>query len=303
MRDGDQVNRLFVELALGAAVLYSLWYAIKSWRDGRVIRDTPTSRVRSAAQGYVELDGRGVLGERVDTRAPLTHLSCTWWSYKIEEADSGRRSRSWKTIERGTSTAPFYLDDDTGRCLIDPRGAQVFAVEKTVWYGSTRTPDVRIPEGSSILGRLADLLLRGDFRYTEHRMSVGAPLYAIGAFRSVGGIASVDADAASAQLLREWKLDQPDLLRRFDVDGDGLISSREWDTARTQAREQVQRDALARPATATVNVLARPADGRSFLLAAGDANSLARRFGLRAAAGIAGFLSALIMLTWMLETA
>ena len=135
MRHGGSLDTLFFELGLVAAAAGCLWYAYKSWRDGRVIRDTPTSRVRSAAQGYVELDGRGQLAPGVDTRAPLTRLPCTWWTYRIEEAQSSRRSRSWNTIERGTSDSVFWLDDGTGRCLIDPRGAQVFAAEKTVWYG------------------------------------------------------------------------------------------------------------------------------------------------------------------------
>ena len=42
------------------AAAYSFWYAFKAWAKNRTIEDTPTSRVRSAAQGYVELSGRGV---------------------------------------------------------------------------------------------------------------------------------------------------------------------------------------------------------------------------------------------------
>ncbi len=303
MRDGDGLNNCFFELGLGAAALSCLWYAYKSWRDGRVIRDTPTSRVRSAAQGYVELDGRGELAPGVETRAPLTRLPCTWWSFRIEEAESRRGSRSWTTVERGTSSSVFFLEDGTGRCLVDPRGAQVFASEKSVWYGSSRTPGIRPLDNPSALGRVFDRMMRGNFRYTEHRMSVGAPLYAIGAFRSVGGVSSFDVDAATAQLLRDWKRDQSALLQRFDADGDGLLSSREWDAARAQAREQVQHTALHQPAAPRVNVLSQPGDGRSFLLASGDASSLARRFWLRSLGGVTCFLIALVWLTWMLEQA
>jgi hypothetical protein len=301
MRDGGGLDNLFSELLLAAAALSCLWYAYKSWRDGRIIRETPTSRVRSAAQGYVELDGRGELAPGVETRAPLTRLPCTWWSYRIEEAESRRGSRSWNTVERGTSNNVFFLDDGTGRCLIDPRGAQVFASEKTIWHGSSRTPGVRLPDESSLLGRIFDRLMRGNFRYTEHRISIGAPLYAIGAYRSVGGVSSVDVDAATAQILRDWKRDQPALLQRFDADGDGLLNSREWDTARAQAREQVQRAALHQPAAPRVNVLSQPGDGRSFLLASGDAHRLERRFWLRSLGGVTGFLIALALLTLMLE--
>ena len=82
---------------------------------------------------------------------------------------------------------------------------------------------MRLPDETSFLGRIFDRLTRGNYRYTEYRMSVGAPLYAIGAFRSVGGVSSVDVDAATAELLRDWKRDQAALLQRFDSDGDGVL--------------------------------------------------------------------------------
>jgi hypothetical protein len=47
-------------------------------------------------------------------------------------------------------------------------------------------------------------------------------------------------------------------------------------------------------------VLADPADGRSFLLAACDGKSLARRLRRRALAAIGGFLASSATLTWML---
>ena len=60
MNDGV-ITWLMFNLVLGGGSLYALWFAVKAWRDSRAIEDTPTSRVRSAAQGYVELDGRGTL--------------------------------------------------------------------------------------------------------------------------------------------------------------------------------------------------------------------------------------------------
>ena len=53
---GNRFKFWLVVIGLAAAAVYSFWYAFKSWGKNRVIEDTPTSRVRSAAQGYVELD-------------------------------------------------------------------------------------------------------------------------------------------------------------------------------------------------------------------------------------------------------
>ena len=50
----------------------------------------------------------------------------------------------------------------------------------------------------------------------------------------------------------------------------------------------------------SLSVLADPMDGRSYLLAASDGESLARRYRRRALAGIGGFVGSSAALTWML---
>jgi len=286
-------------LLLGAA-LYSFWYGLKSWRECRSIRDTPISRVRSAAQGYVGLSGRGLLPDGVENRSPLTRQPCTWWSYSIEEADERGRSRSWNTSDKGSSEIMFFLDDGTGRCVVDPRGADVICDDTTVWYGSTPWPEYRLPDGTSMLGKAADVLLRGKYRYTEQRMRVGAPLYAVGAFRSVGGVGAVDIDAAAAELLRTWKHDQAQLLARFDRNRDGAISSEEWDAARTAAVDQIRAEEAARKPTPTANVLGAPQDGRAFVLSSRDSARLASSLRWRTLGGVTGFLLALTAMTLLI---
>jgi E3 Ubiquitin ligase len=295
MWHGDATERLIVLCVLAAAGSYGLRAAFRAWAAGRVIEDTPTSRVRSAAQGYVELVGVGRShGENV---GPLTGLPCIWWSFVIEERLSNGRNRSWSAVRRGVSEAPFYLDDGTGECLIDPRGAEVFPSGKDVWRGATAWPSNRIMTGSQ---GFSGALFGGDFRYTEHRMRPGEPLYAIGSFRSQRGVAGTDTVEAIAALLREWKQDQPALLQRFDSNSDGVLDGREWEQARRSARETVIATEAARPLLPEVNVLSQPDDGRAFLLAAADAGALARRYRWRAAGGIALFLGAVGAVAWVI---
>jgi hypothetical protein len=297
---GNRFKFWLLVIGLAAVAVYSFWYAFKAWAKNRVIEDTPTSRVRSAAQGYVELSGQGLLPGDSQNKGPLTGMPCTWWRYKIEERRYSGRSRSWSTIESETSTVPFLLDDGTGQCLIDPRGAEVFPSTSDVWYGSTQWPEMHIPNGTGIFGWLVDTFVTDKYRYTEHRLQPREHVYAIGAFRSLGGVSVESPDAAISDLLREWKQDQAKLLARFDGNHDGTISRAEWDQARAAARKQVLdgRAAVARPPS--VNVLEDPMDGRSFLLAASDGESLARRFRRRALAGIGGFVGSSAALTWML---
>jgi E3 Ubiquitin ligase len=298
---GNRFKFWLLVAGLAAAAMYSFWYAFKAWAKNRAIEDTPTSRVRSAAQGYVELCGHGQPPPNAECKGPLTGLPCTWWRYKIEERRSSGRSRSWTTVQGDTSAVPFVLDDGTGKCLIDPRGAEVYPSASDVWYGPSDWPEYRIPNGSGILGRLADALLTDKYRYTEHRLQTNEQLYAIGAFRSLGGASVDDPDAAVAELLRQWKQDQAGLLARFDSNHDGALSSAEWEQARAAARRQVLDHRMSETRAPSLNVLAHPADGRAFLLAASDGESLAQRFRRRALAGVGGFVGSSAALAWMLS--
>jgi E3 Ubiquitin ligase len=294
---GQPFKILLLMLALAAALVYSFWYAFKSWAKNRTIVDTPTSRVRSAAQGYVELSGRGVLPANSRNKGPLTGLPCTWWRYEIE--DRGRRGGS-RSVDSGTSVQPFVLDDGTGQCLIDPRGAEVFPSVTTVWYGSEEWPQERIPGGGGMLGWLLDRIPTGRYRYTEHRLQIQEHVCALGAFRSEGGISVDDPEAAITDLLHQWKQDQAALLQRFDTNHDGTLSAAEWELARAAARKQVMDGRAADTRTPSLHVLAEPMDGRCFLLAACEGGSLARRFRRRALGGIGGFVGSAVALTWML---
>jgi hypothetical protein len=297
---GNHFKLWLLVIGLTAGAVYSFWYAFKAWAKNRTIEDTPTSRVRSAAQGYVELSGRGALPQNCANQAPLTGLPCPWWRYKIEERRYSGRSRSWSTIQSDTSAVPFLLDDGTGRCLIDPRGAEVFPGATDVWYGPTQWPQVHVPNGSGIFAWLVDTFVTDRYRYTEYRLQAHEALYAIGAFRSLGGVSVDNPDAAVAELLHAWKQDPAALLARFDANHDGTLSAAEWEQARAAARRQVLEGRAADTGPPSLNVLAKPKDGRSFLLAASDGETLARRFRWRALAGIAGFVASCTALTWIL---
>jgi len=286
-------------VCLSVAAPYLFWFGFKSWRKSRLIEDMPVSRVRSAAQGYAEFGGEcRSVGDHV--RGPLTRIPCAWWRYKIEERDRSSRSRSWATIDSGTSETPFLLDDGTGQCLIDPRGAEIAGQTTNVWYGDSPQPGPRIPEGPGIFGSFDGLLFTRRYRYTEERLQQGDRIYAIGDFRARGGIDAPDADTELSALLRRWKQDQTGLLGRFDTNHDGALSVTEWDAARAAARETVVAQRLAQPVAAKVNVLAKPGDGRNFLLAAVPRPTLARRFRVQAVASLAGFLAATTTVAWLL---
>ena len=77
------------------------WWALRRMVQARYLLDTPTSKIRSAAQGYVEL--YGVLqGREAPVLAPLSNTPCLWWRFKIEEYSSSDKRSSWRVVESGS---------------------------------------------------------------------------------------------------------------------------------------------------------------------------------------------------------
>ncbi len=258
-----------------------------SLRKARLLEDTPTSRIRSAAQGYVELDGYAHLLPGPEVISPLSGARCTWWKYAIEKRETvyrnGKRSSEWRTIESGTSGELFLLVDQTGDCIVDPQGATVYPSLRRRWQGRTRRPE-RIPEKPG-------WLQFGGYRYSEQLLRIGDPVYAIGWFRSQGVAHAYDEAADLRELLREWKADHASLLQRFDANGDGQVDLQEWETARRAALEQIRLRHVEQSLDPEVHVLCRPSDRRPFLLSSLPQATLTRRYRWRGLAALLLFLA------------
>ncbi len=84
----------------------------------RLIRNTPTSTIRGAALGAVEVSGT-VVGPYT-LIAPLSESDCFY--YHAVARSAGEEE---KGVAEEVLYAPFFLDDGTGRVMVDPRGAEL----------------------------------------------------------------------------------------------------------------------------------------------------------------------------------
>jgi hypothetical protein len=265
----DAVLAMLVPMLLGTGG--AIWSAMQ-WRRARAFEDTPTSRVRSAAQGYVELAGvaRALPGD--PTHSPLTGRSCVWYKYSVEERSSSSSREEWHTIDSGICDETFAIEDATGQATVNPEGADVTALDKDVWYGNTpRTPPALRPW--RVFGGIGNR-----YRYTEYVILDGQPLAAVGFFRTERAgdqVASLDTELALR--LRDWKKD-PERMRRIDADRDGRISADEWEQARNAARDEIVQELREQAAMPGWSVLQKPVDGRPFLLGTGTVKELAGRY-------------------------
>jgi E3 Ubiquitin ligase len=269
-------------LAAGSA--YCSW---RTWRyvsNVRLVEDTPTARIRSAPQGYVELEGLGKLMDGPPIIAKLSGLPCVWFRYRIEElvtTTTGRGSnKRWETIDKGESTETFWLQDDTGRVVVDPEGADVTPRHKDVWRSGAPIGGIAHPD--YIRSFLASGAAGRRYRFTEERINSGERLYALGQLKNISSYASMPTvDEEVRALLDDWKKDQPALRQKFDLNHDGKIDQTEWMLARAQARREVtkSRREAARSFTDGLNLLGPTRDrARPYILSAFTQSEIVKRF-------------------------
>jgi hypothetical protein len=291
-------------LAIGLVALAGVaaFYLAFRWlHRARLIADTPTAKIRSAAQGYVELEGHAKLMNGEPIHAPLSGARCVWYSYKVEKRETdyedGRSTTRWRTIERGVSEAIFHLEDETGRCIVDPDGADVTPSVRLKWRGQLPRPGYA-PQQT---GFWASLFSFGPYRYTEYRIQPDDPLYAIGQFVSLGGADSVNLRTEVGDLLRRWKQNRSELIRRFDANGDGEIDAEEWEIVRQHAEREVMTSWRERTKQTEFHLMKKPNYGRPYLLSVIPQDKLAKRYHRNAWIAALGFLIAGSSTTWALH--
>ena len=266
----------------------------------RIIQDTPTSKIRSAAQGYVELKGHCELMQGEQIKAPLTHTLCVWFFYMIEEHTRSGKYSKWVTIEIGTSDELFLLIDETGRAVIDPEGAGITPAIEEIWYGHSRTPDIS-PERKR--GNKWFQFIQGRYRYTEQRIHPGDSLYALGLFNTTGGDnRELDQNNDVRVLLKEWKQDSEALLKKFDANKNNKIDMDEWNKVRKAALDQVKSRYAEMAAMPPVNMMNNTRDlRRPYLLSAFPEYKLVKKYATNAGLCITVFFFAGILATWLIS--
>lgn len=103
--------------------LYLFYRGFRLLAERRLIENTPTSKIRSASVGLVELSGLAE-GPRI-LRAPITSLNCYLYRSLVWEWVQSGKSGHWEKVVDEQLHVPFYLNDNTGRILVEPQGAEL----------------------------------------------------------------------------------------------------------------------------------------------------------------------------------
>ncbi len=239
-----------IPAALMAAVSLFAW--VLTTKRVHSIADIATSRIGSAAQGYVELFGRASLHADNMIKSPLSGISCIWYRYSVYSKNNS--DRKWRYESSGTSESTFEISDKTGKCQVDPDNAEITGAEIRVSY-------------------------QGEYKHVEDLLFAGSNIYVLGEFSTVGGansVLSVKEDVG--ELLAEWKKDPTQLKKRFDLDGNGEIDLKEWELARRAATREIELQHREIRKETGVHIISAPRDRRLFLISNMSPQKLRQRY-------------------------
>jgi hypothetical protein len=236
--------------AMTVFLAFALWGWIAAYRRLQALEDIPLSKIATAAQGYTRLEGRAAPFPGQKLEAPMTHLPCCWYSYKLENLDQNGDVTS---TEHDTTEWSFMMSDGTGECVVDPVGAKI-ATASVNRYRSK------------------------ELRWTEHAIFPHDALCAVGQYRTSGmSISEHDIEERVGALIADWKKDMPGLRARFNLGHD--FTMQEWERVRQAARQAVDAD-LARNPPKPQNQMSDPRDGRPYLLSTEPRKQLERELKL-----------------------
>lgn len=126
---------------LGAAAsifLFSRGFRMLQYK--RLILNTPVSKIRSASMGLVEVSGMPV-GPQTLT-SPVTGEPCFYYSVRAWQWNQSGGRGSWNRVLDESVCLSFFVEDNTGKVLVNPQGAHLelhrdFYDEVSAWACET----------------------------------------------------------------------------------------------------------------------------------------------------------------------
>lgn len=292
----------FVLVASLLSAVIGFYLFVRNWKRLRIVEDTPTARLRSAHQGYIELKGKGQLIDDQPIYAPLSNHPCLWYHSQIEQQETfienGRTQIRWNVVYKNISGHRFKLTDGENNCYVDPTDAEVNGNEKLVWYGHTEWPiRTRLLESQSIVHAMIS-----GYRYSEWLILPEQPLYILGQFSSWPPATQQSVRGVMINLINEWKQDQQALQDRFDADRNGKIDQQEWETARQAARAEAQRIHDQRTVEPVVHVIAKPHNAaQPFIISVHPQALLVRKYRRSAFLALTACIASIGTAAWLMH--
>lgn len=197
-----------------------------------LIRNTPTSTIRSAPMGRVEVKGTTKpTSEENKLISPFVGEECVGYECEVEEYNYDDDGSNWQTVYQTRETIPFLLEDDTGRIMIDGEQAEwsIGSSDYREEFDENEAPD-RIKnflqkeiEQNQALD--FDLLGGDHFRFTENRIDVNEDLYVLGGAEPIDHRDDLDSDQTDTVIGKD---ERTDMFYISDESEEAIITSKWW---------------------------------------------------------------------------
>lgn len=242
-RQAQQLPMLFGVSALVAILAWAFNY-----KRLLAISEVPISTIASAAQGYVELFGKS--RQRLPMRSPIQGVDCVWFRLWVYTRDS---NYMWRLQDYQVSEQVFELHDESGICLVNPKGADIYAAKRHV-------------------------VTQNGHRYIEDVLFADKSIYVLGDLdASTQAHTEAEINHEVGKLLTLWKQSKSRLLQRFDLNRDGEIDMLEWEHAREQAYSDIKRQ-QSQLLKNEQHLIAKPESKRLFVISGITPQALRQRY-------------------------
>jgi len=297
----DDRDIIWAAIGFGFGI-WSFFLGFKRLRRKRLIENIPTSTVRGLAMGLVELYGKA---ESVNLlKSPLTHTECVLYRYLIEEYRRSGKSGHWVKIASGDSFySPFWLNDETGRIMVFPQGAELILpvdYKYDTGLGGTLPENlIKFMKDNAI--HYQGWLGTRKLRFQEWYICPQESVYVLGSAKKT----EVPEQNYKDELMRriEELKNSSEKMKEVDLNKDGEVSLEEWDLAVAKLQEEVLGQALENTQTDNpIDVIIGKADVEPmFMISDYSEKELLGRFTWQCFGGIFGGATlSLVLLAYLL---
>jgi hypothetical protein len=125
-----------IPIALVVVGLILFLVGFFKYREYRVLADTPQIPIRSVSMGLSHVAGTSTGGQPLTS--PLTQVPCYYYEVKVERKVKKDNQETWEQTHKERAEVPFYLQDETGKILVNPQQAEYNLPQ--AFFGELRPP-------------------------------------------------------------------------------------------------------------------------------------------------------------------
>ncbi len=287
-------------LVAGVGLYFWGWRALRRrW----MMRGMPTSKARSVAMGLAELKGNARSLAPSPRLSPVRQVPCVWSHVKVvRHVQSGKSSSATVLLDREVRE-PFVLEDDTGRVMVLPEGADISGVELTnvSLQGGWGKPPEDVAKFCDMngIGWRINFFKNVRFEIREWALLADAATYVLGEAATLTNV----ADETHRSIVGKLKALIKDPAKKAEADSnrDGIIQQEEWDAAKEKAGEEAMKEQMAKhenEAPQPQVVMRRP-KFHYFIIASGDENTALKAQG-NPALLLGGGIAAIVLGIWLM---